>query len=95
MKLKVPAKNYSITELYDAAAELMGRETKNLKYDCRCINVAPNIQDGFFAHYREENQNISENEFKMGVAMMLLNYGPKVDENLADNEIEVFDGFIC
>jgi hypothetical protein len=95
MKLKVPSKNYGITELYDTVAFLMGKETKDLNYDCRCINVAPNIQDMFFAHYQEENSHLSESEFKMGMAMMLLNYGPKVNENLTDNEVEVFDGFIC
>ena len=95
MKLKVPTKNYSITELYDIAAELMGRETKDLEYDCRHINVAPNIQDGFFARYREENPNMSESDFKEAMTMLLLLHGPKVDENLADDEVEVFDGFIC
>jgi hypothetical protein len=95
MKLKVPSKNYGITELYDTVAFLMGNETKDLNYDCRYISVAPNVQDMFFEHYRKDNQNLSESEFKMGMAMMLLNYGPKVDENLADDEVEVFDGFIC
>ena len=95
MKVKVPSKNYGVTELYDTVAALMGKETKNLNYDCRCINAAMNIQEGFFAHYREENPDISEGDFNMSMAMMLLNYGPKVDENLADNEVEVFDGFIC
>ena len=95
MKFKVPHKNYSITELYDTAASIMGKETQNLEYDCRHINVAKNIQDGFFEHYRESNPHVSESDFKMGMGMLLLNYGPKVDENLTDDEVEVFDGFIC
>jgi hypothetical protein len=95
MKIKVPNKNYGITELYDTVAALMGREEKELNYDCRCINVAMNIQHAFFAHYREENPNISDGDFNVSMAMMLLNYGPKVDESLADDEVEVFDGFIC
>ena len=28
------------------------------------------------------------------IAMLLLNYGPKVDETLNNNEVELFDGFI-
>lgn len=95
MKLKVPNKNYGITELYDAVAAIMGRETDNLNYDCRYINVAKNIQDGFFAHYKEDNKHLPTSEFNMGMFMMLLSYGPKVDEALEDDEVEVFDGFIC
>ena len=95
MKLKVPSKNYGIQELYDTVALLMGKEPENLDYDCCNINVAMNIQEGFFKRYREENQDLSEGDFNISMAMMLLNYGPKVDENLADDEVEVFDGFIC
>ena len=73
----------------------MGREPKDLNYDCRHINVANNIQDGFFVYYREQNHNADETSFKVWMSMMLLNYGPKVDETLADDEVEVFDGFIC
>ena len=95
MKIKIPRKNYGIRELFDVVASMMGRETKDLNYDCRHINVAENIQDGFFAHYREENQNLSEMDFKVGMTMLLLNYGPKADKELAEDEVEVFDGFIC
>ncbi|MCI6806305.1 MAG: hypothetical protein MR912_12095 [Prevotella sp.] len=95
MKLKVPNKNYAVVELYDTVASLMGMETKDLNYDCRHINVARNIQDGFFAHYREENPNLSETEYKGAMAMLLVCYGPKTDEELNDDEVEVFDGFIC
>lgn len=94
MKIKVPNKNYAVVELYDTVASLMGMETKDLNYDCRNINVAKNIQDGFFAHYREENPNLSEMEYKRAMTMLLICYGPKVDEALEDNEVEVFDGFI-
>lgn len=95
MKITVPNRNYSITELYDTVAALMGKETTELKYDCRQINVASNIQDSFFAHYREENQNLSDTDFKMNMSMLLVCYGPKVDATLSENEVEVFEGFIC
>ena len=95
MKLKVPSKNYGVTELYDTVASFMGKETEKLNYDPCNINVAMNIQEGFFKRYREENQDLSEGDFNMSMALMLLNYGPKVDESLADDEVEVFDGFIC
>ena len=95
MKITVPSKNYSIVELYDTVAALMGKETENLKYDCRQINIASNIQDSFFARYREENQDLSDDDFKMNMNMILVCYGTKVDETLSDNEVEIFEGFIC
>lgn len=96
MKLKVPKKNYSVTELYDTVATTMGyRDVSKLNYDCREICVAPNIQENFFEYYKEENSHLSETDFKMSIGMMLLNYGPKVDENLDDYEVEVTDKFIC
>jgi hypothetical protein len=95
MRLIVPKKIYGITELYDAVAMAMGhKDTSELHYDCRAINVAMNIQENFFRHYREDNIEMSENDFKMSMAMLLLNYGPKTDEALEDYEVEVFAGFI-
>ena len=96
MKLKVPKKNYGVTELYDAVAKTMGyKDMSKLHYDCREISVAPNIQENFFEYYKEANAHLSESDFKMSMGMMLLNYGPKTDESLADYEVEVTDKFIC
>lgn len=95
MRLKVPKKNYGVAELYDTVATTMGyRDVSKLNYNCTAINVARNIQDGFFAHYREAVPHASESELKMSIGMILLNYGPKTDDNLNDYEVEVFDGFI-
>ena len=96
MKLKLPKKNYSVTQLYDMVATTMGyKDVSKLNYDCREINVAPNIQDGFFEYYKANQPDVNESDLKMEVAMMLLNYGPKTDANLADYEVEVTDKFIC
>lgn len=96
MRLKVPKKNYGVTELYDAVATTMGyRDVSKLHYDCKEINVARNIQDNFFAYYKETIPHSNETDLKMSVSMILLNYGPKTDENLADYEVEVSDKFIC
>ena len=96
MRLKVPNKNYSVTELYDAVAKAMGhKDVSKLHYDCREINVARNIQDNFFAYYKETIPHSSETDLKMSVSMILLNYGPKTDDDLADYEVEVSDKFIC
>lgn len=96
MKVKVPRKNYGITELYDAVAAAMGYgDVSKLNYDCREINVARNIQVGFLEHYRETIPHSSESNLRMSVNMILLNYGPKTDDKLDDYEVEVFAGFIC
>lgn len=98
MKLKVPRKNYGITELYDAIATEMGFvAVQNLEYDCREVNIAMNIQDGIFAKYTElaKDKGISESDAKAGIAMLLAISGPKVDETLEDDEVEVFENFIC
>jgi hypothetical protein len=57
--------------------------------------VAPNIQENFDQYYKNANPDLNESDIKMGVSMMLLNYGPKTDENLKDYEVEVTDKFIC
>lgn len=98
MKLKIPSKNYGITELYDTIATEMGFvAVQDLEYDCRNVNVAKNIQDGIYEKYLElgREQKVSEQDIRIGITMLLACSGPKVDENLADNEVEVFDGFIC
>lgn len=98
MKLKVPRKNYNITELYDAVAMAMGYgDVSNLLYDCREINIAQNIQDGIYEKYMDaaREDQMTESDARVGITMLLAISGPKVDENLADDEVEVFDGFIC
>ena len=98
MKLKVPNKNYGIVELYDAIATEMGFvAVQDLEYDCRKVNIAKNIQDGIYEKYIElgKEQKVAESDVRAGITMLLACSGPKVDESLADDEVEVFDGFIC
>lgn len=83
-------KGVGLGEFYKNVATLLGHtETETTMYDCREINVANNIQEAWFEYYRTEH-NAEDYE----IAMILLCNGAKVDENLADNEVEVFDGFI-
>lgn len=98
MKVKVPNKNYGIPELYDVIATTMGhRNVNELEYDCRKVNISKNIQDGIYDKYLAlgKEQNLSEQDVRIGVTMLLAVSGPKVDDDLADDEVEVFDGFIC
>ena len=73
----------------NVATELGYEETENTKYDCREINVASNIQDSWFDYYKE-----TYNAQNWEIAMLLACSGAKVDNELADNEVEIFDGFI-
>lgn len=100
MKLKIPSKNYNLVEFYERVATEMGYLIPDkLQFDCCKINVAANIQDGFYACYREvikeKEPNASELDIMTGITMILAQCGPKVDNTLHDNEIEVFEGFIC
>lgn len=97
MKVKIPNKMYDLGDFYDAVAKELGyTDVSNLRYDCRKINVAPNIQNNFFEYYKGiAPDDITEEEVRTHIALSLLVYGPKVDETLTNNEVEVFDGFIC
>ena len=98
MKIKIPKKNYDLIDLYDTISTTMGYRNRNeLEYDCRKVNIAKNIQDGIYDKFLElgREQKLSDQDVRVGVTMLLAVSGPKVDENLADDEVEVFDGFIC
>ena len=100
MKVKVPNQPYGLIEYYNAVAMDMGyTDTSELNYDCRHINVSANIQDRFYEYYtklaRETTPNANMTDVRTSITMILAINGPKVDETLADNEIEIFQGFIC
>lgn len=99
MKIKIKNMLYSLPEFYDAVATEMGYDnTSDLHYDCRNINIAANIQDNFYEYYagqaRETSPVLSENDIRVGTTMLLVMSGPKVDDALNPNEVEIFDGFI-
>lgn len=90
----------SIIECYEAIARQMGyAHTKKLHYNCTKVNVAQNIQDGFYEFYTKKetrsNPNVNTRELQVQITMLLAMSGPKVDAELKANEVEVFDGFIC
>ena len=95
MKFTTETKKRTVADFYDYIANLMGHEnTREFKYDCTKINIASNIQNNFFEFYREMNPELPANEANVGTAMLLACCGPKVDSELQENEVEVFDGFI-
>ena len=99
MKLRVRETKCGLSDFYDKVAKEIGYiSTDNLKYDCRHINVSKEIQDEFFAYYKEQakkiDPNMNDNDINTGTAILLIMSGPKVDSNLKGNEVEVFNGFI-
>lgn len=99
MKLTLSKTKYGLPDFYDAVARKMSyTTTDNLNYDCREITISKEIQDGFYKYYAESlsetNPSLSEREIQTSITMLLLMSGPKVDETLKVNEVEVFDGFI-
>ena len=99
MKLTVTSTPCGLTEFYDAVAREMGyQNTSELHYNCTKIDIAENIQDGFYEHYMAlamEETPLPESEINVGITMLLALSGPKVNKDLKANEVEVFDGFIC
>jgi hypothetical protein len=109
MKIKIETQPCGLTDFYEKAAKKYiselseGRidavDFSEYKFDCRKIDVSQNIQDMFYEYYtklvKENDSTISDPDIKTGITMLLAMSGPKVNTNLADNEIEIFDGFIC
>jgi len=100
MKIKISYTPCSLVELYDRVATEMGHgDPSEFKYDCRKINIAQNIQDGFYEFYdkvaREKDPTLSNNDIRASITMLLAMSGPKVDKTLKANEVEIFEGFIC
>jgi phage gp16-like protein len=100
MKIKIAPRKCGVVELFDSIARQMGyKNASELNYDCTKINVAKNIQDMFYEFYtqltKEADNTISDSDIRIGITMLLAMSGPKVDENLAENEVEIFEGFIC
>lgn len=99
MKMLISSTPCHLADFYDAVAREMGVViTKEIQYDCRQINIAPNIQDDFYEYYttvaRETNPELHENDITTGITILLAMSGPKVDKTLKANEVEIFDGFI-
>ena len=109
MKVKIKARPCGLMELYEAAAKeyinqlydgrIKAIDFSEYKFDCRNINVSNNIQDMLYTYYtelaKEQNDTLSNSDIKIGITMLFAMSGPKVDENLEDDEVEIFEGFIC
>lgn len=88
--------NKGVVEFYDSVALHLGYvDIGNLQYDCRKINVALNIQDAIFAAYESSfHEPLSKDQAQEEIGMRWVISGPKTKESLANNEIEIQEGFI-
>lgn len=88
--------NKTVIQLYESIGKLFGVDGPEARYDCRCILVSKNIQDAIYRSYEQlYPEEFAENpvEFSTQVTMLLANSGPKVDETLSNNTVEVQEGF--
>lgn len=73
---------------YNLIEELCKEPDKEvISMDCTKINVAQNIQKSWYEYAEEHNID------KSSLTMTLLFAGPKAQEHLADNTVEILDGF--
>lgn len=87
MKLRGINANCGIPTFYDNVAMAMGLSIENCHYSCSHIKVSQSVADAIMGHYEKEGAD------QMSIAMMWLNWGPKTDENLSEDMVEVEEGF--
>lgn len=80
-------RNDSIQSFYSWLREQLA-VSEDDKIDCTKIRVAKNIEDAWVKHAEEEGMD------NISIGMTLLNYAPRVDETLSDNEVCIFADFI-
>ena len=88
-RVTILASPMTIVDLYDLVAIKLGYNHNACTYDCRKIEVAPNFADAIEKFYEK---NFSDYKFRFGMDWVC--FGPKVNEDLPDDTIEVEDGFI-
>jgi len=77
-----------IISLYELVAKIEGIDNKEVSmYHPDKLDCSNHIQEIIFRHY--ELQGLD----KVSIGMMWCNSGPKVNENLKENEVFIYDGF--
>lgn len=81
----------TLYNFYRTAAEILGyEEDEKTMYDCRRILVAANVQDAIIASYKAAYPKVTEEQILIHLAIS----GPKVAEDLVENEVVLQDGFV-
>lgn len=88
MIIKVTGSNTTIGNFYDQIAIAQKLPiTYDVRYDCRKVNVAKNIQENIFDYYKKLGTSASD------MGMLWICYGPKVNEDLKQDEVELEEGW--
>ena len=81
----------TLCDFYRTAAEILGyEENETTMYDCTRILVAAHVQDAIIASYKAACPKVTMEQIIMHLAMS----GPKVAEDLGENEVVLQEGFI-
>lgn len=83
LKITIGAVEESITNLYDRVAEFLGRNSDDLRYDCRKIEVSSDISEAIEKFYGNT----------LEFSMSWLCFGPKLNDTLNNGEVIVHGGF--
>lgn len=85
MKVNIDLVNESIVSFYDRVAEAIGVDPSTVEYDCRKISVSKERFEAISSNYKDAEH----------FGMYWACYGPKTDERLTGDEVEIEEGFIC
>jgi hypothetical protein len=81
----------TLGSFYRTAAELLGyKENEDTMYDCTRILVSANVQDAIIASYKATSPEATMEQIIIHLAMS----GPKVAEDLRDDEVVLQEGFV-
>ncbi len=102
MKLEVgleKMKGADLVRLYQVVAEEMGYDStdKRLRYDCRKICISKEMQQMLYESYEAmypEQFRRDRRGATMSVTMLLVTSGPKVNQELDADMVEIEEGFL-
>ena len=100
MLVKLSESDYfcGLQECYENIARKAGYLPKDIsRYDCRHVNVSKNIQDAWYAYYKDQakasNPDRAEADILREITMLLLLCGAKVQADLPDSAAWIEKGF--
>ena len=88
-----------LLQFYEIIGRELGFDTndKTIRYDCRKIEIAKNIQDIFYSAYEMAYPDAFAGSYSQAVTevtMILALSGPKVNHDLTNNTVSIEEDFI-
>lgn len=84
MQMKPKFKIGGIVQFYNGIADQLGFNHAECEYDCTKIEVSADIEEKIRSQYEDPQE----------FGMLWLVYGPKMNESLGSNTVELENGFI-